>query len=199
MKLLNSTDWQAYFLRRMVAWCCRQIGLPVRKLRQAQFRNRTTCSYSGHAYGRRIVCSIGPDLRFPTKPDGRDGMANEVIADRTEALIAITAHELEHVSQFHSGRDDKLKGRCEASTRAVEVRVLRLFRANREALLAEWSVLPAVRDKPAVSIQDKRSAKAAADLARWQRKLKLAQTKCRKLKQRVSYYDKALAASRGQK
>ena len=195
MRLRNSTDWPDYFLRRMVAWCCGELGLPVRRLRNAQFRNRSTCNYSGHAYSSmRIVCSVGPTSRFPTKPDNRDGMAGEIMADRTEALIAITAHELEHIRQYATGLSRLIKGRTEATTRAAEVRVLRAFRANREALMAEWSKEPAAKpQKPKASVQEKRAAKAQADLDRWQRKLKLAQTKIKKLKAKVRYYDRVAA------
>jgi alkyl hydroperoxide reductase subunit AhpF len=199
MKIKNSTDWPVHFLRRMAGWCCRQVGLPASKLRQAEFRNRTTRSYSGHAYyGGRVVCSIGPAHRFPLAPDTRDGMAGEIIADRVEALVAITAHEVEHIHQFRTGKMNKIAGRVEAHTRAVEVRVLRAFRAARETLLAEWSVEPVRIEKPKASIKERRASKAADDLARWQRKLKLAQTKVRKLKVRVRYYDLQQAASRPQ-
>jgi hypothetical protein len=198
MKLRNSTDWPDYFLRRMVAWCCRQVDYKPSRVREAQFRNRTKRSYSGHAYGsRRIVASVGPDSRFPLKADDRPGMGNAAIADRLEALIVITAHELTHLHQY-DGRIGKLKsnGQTEADARWHSIKALESFRVNREALLAEWSLPLAERPaKPSTSVQEKRAAKAQADLDRWQRKLKLAQTKIRKLKQRVRYYDR-VAASR---
>jgi hypothetical protein len=197
MKITNSTDWAVHFLRRMTSWCCRQVGLPASKLRAAQFRNRTTSSYSGHAYcaSGKIYCGIGPASHFPLPPDKRDGMAGEVLADRVEALVAITAHEVEHVNQYRSGRYDKLGRRLEANTRAVEVRVLRAFRAEREALLAAWVAEPARAAKPVVSLEERRAAKAAADLARWNRKLALAKTKVRKLQIRVRYYDQKRQAA----
>lgn len=197
MKITNSTDWPVHFLRRMTSWCCRQVGLPASKLRSAEFRNRTQRAYSGHAYcaTSRIVCSVGPAFRFPLPPDNRDGMAGEILADRIEALVAITAHEVEHVNQYKSGRWGKLAGRVEANTRAVEVRVLRAFRAEREALLAAWGAEPARAAKPVVSLEERRAAKAAADLARWNRKLALAKTKVRKLQIRVRYYDQKRQAA----
>lgn len=196
MKLVNSTVFPDRFLRRLVSWCCGQIELGVRELRLAEFTN---CS--GHYRGlasnsRRILCRVGPAENFPMEPDGREGMDNEVIADRIEALVAITAHELAHIGQFVSGRMSRLKKqrRTEPATRREEVRVLRSFRLQRESLLAQWSA-PA-KPKPVLSIQDKRAAKALADLERWQRKLKLAQTKVRKAKRRAAYYEKVLAAKR---
>src|SRR3990167_5099169 len=103
MRLLNSTDFSGAFLRRMVSWCCQEIELSPRCLKQAKFRNRATCAYSGHAWGHRIVVSIGPDSKYPVKEHkcpGYPGMSPRV-ADRIEALVAITAHELTHVREFN--------------------------------------------------------------------------------------------------
>jgi len=66
VKLINSTDYPDYFLRRMVSWCCREIGLPVRYVQEAAFRkggrwhSRRTGA-SGHAYlgSHRIVVTHG--------------------------------------------------------------------------------------------------------------------------------------------
>jgi hypothetical protein len=197
MKLKNSTDWPDHFLRRMAAWCCRQSGLPVRKLRRAEFRNRLARAYSGHAdWSGRIVCSIGPAERFPLREDHRDGMSNEVMADRTEALVAITAHEVEHICQYREGRDSKLteRRRSEPATRAHEVRVLRLFRANREALLAEWSAEPAAKPaKPRPTRQQINEANTRKLLAAWERKLKLAKTKVSTYRRKARYYDRVAA------
>ncbi len=257
MRLKNSTDWPDWFVRRMLAWCCREIGYPIRQLHEAQIRNRSRGHYSGHAYygGRRIVVSIGPetftttyliyeragvkltveecaallpDVRrlllqgntinglstrtekatktcWPTTPDSRPGMQGEVMFDRLEALVAVAAHEIYHLAaHFVEEHRQRTRGSgrhfasSERHTRVEEVRVLRLFRANREALVAEWNTAPASPAKPAVPVQERRAAKAANDLARWQRKFKLAQTKIRKLKVRVRYYERqqATAAAR---
>lgn len=200
MKLANSTEWPDYFLRRLVSWCCKELGLPSSKVRRAQFRNRTISAYSGHAYtSMRFVASVGPAGRFPLNPDNRPGMKGTVIADRLEALVAITAHELAHLCQYAERRAPGLRRtrRIERVTRREEVRVLSAFREQRDSLLAEWSAAPATRPaKPQASIQEKRAVKAQADLDRWQRKLKLAQTKIRKLKYRVRYYEHTLAAKR---
>lgn len=199
MKLRNSTNWTDSFLRRMLAWCAKQTGYPVRKLNEAQFRNRRERAYSGHAYwSRHIVVSIGPDSRFPTKPDGRPGMANEIMQDRLEALISVTAHELGHLVQHAEGRLRKLRQtrQTESSARFFEVQALRAFRADREVLLAAWSIEPVKESKPKPSIQEQRFAKVATALERWQRKAKLAATKVRMYKQKVRYYEHAIAAKR---
>ena len=48
-------------------------------------------------------------------------------------------------------------------------------------------------EKPKPDVKAKRAAKAAADLARWQRRLKLAQTKVKHYRKRVRYYDRVAA------
>jgi hypothetical protein len=194
MKLKNSTSWPDHFIRRMAAWCCRQSGLPVRELRHAEFRNRKR-SYSGHAWmSGRIVCSIGR-LGFPTQPDTRDGMQGEILADRLECLVAITAHEIEHICQYRENRSRALKNRrrSEPATRAHEIRVLRLFRANRESLIAEWSATPKQRETIKRTRQEINDAKARKMLAAWERKLKLAKTKVAAYRRKVRYYDRVAA------
>lgn len=215
MNFANSTHWTDPFLRRMLAWCCRHVGFKARRMTGVQFRKRSSGCYSGHAYGsRRIVVSIGPEDNFPAKPDSRPGMQNEVIGDQVEALVAVTAHEIAHLCQYRDGRSSRLdrERKSEHDARWHEVRALRDFRADREALLARWSAMPLVIESPEESdplpvaavalpkakppIVERRAAKAEADLARWLRKLKLAQTKVRGYKRRVAYYSKKQAAKR---
>lgn len=206
MKLKNTTDWTDHFLRRMVAWCCRQIDMPVRSIHSAVFR-RSRAAWGGCArYSRRqISVCVGDARHFPANAGSHE--KGEAFADRLECLVAVTAHEAYHIAA-HAVDDHRQKTRrgtdrtasSERRTCLEEMRVLRVFRANRDALLAEWSVPPVKRESwPKASVQERRALKAANDLARWQRKLKLAQTKCRKLKQRVNYYDKAMAAAQGPK
>lgn len=193
MKIRNSTDFPDHMLRRMVSWCCHQIGLPVRTVQVAQFRNRRTAAWSGHAWENGDICvSIGPNEVFP-QTDGRPG-APQVINDRTEALIVVTAHELGHLLQYSDwDRYQKLKQtrRCEKDARLVETRTLTAFRENRDDLLSEWSVPPSKRPtKPKPSRQATNAAKAEQKLAEWTRKLKLAQTKVRKYRQQVRRYER---------
>ena len=199
MKIVNTTDFSDLFLRRLVSWCCRQIELPVNYMARATFRNKAD-GYSGRGGGLSIIVSIGR-TGFPYGPDTRDGMDNETYADRLECLVAITAHELEHCRQGNEGRMHtlRMRRRLEPMTRAVEVRVLRAFRADREALLAAWNLAPPVRPrKPKPTAEERNEAKAREALARWERKLKLAKTKVTGYRRKVSRYDRQ-AASRGQR
>lgn len=205
MKLTTTLDgFPEHFLRRMVSWCCRQIDFPIAKVRQAQFRNRSR-GYSGRAWhSMRIHVAVGSAVWFPTSGHLYPGRKSEAyrapkIQDRTEAVVAITAHELTHLQDYDSEKDRIgnpafTRGPGERRTMYNERRVLELFRQSREALVAEWSQAPT--EKPAVPLVERRAAKALADLERWQRKLKLAQTKVRKLKTRVRYYERRQAANK---
>lgn len=208
MKLTNSTDWPDYFLRRMTAWCAKQINLPMRAVKRGHFGKRSRGSKNGRAwYSMRFRVMIGPASEFPIAAYVYPGRTHErytlpALADREEALVEVTAHELTHLRCYlrwrTSGRIRKFDAGGELHSTHEGRRVLELFKANRAALLAEWSAARAEKPaKPAASLQEKRAAKAAADLERWQRKLKLAQTKVRKCKRKVAYYDKAIAANRG--
>lgn len=201
MQLKNSTTWSDKFLRRMVSWCCKKIEMPARLITRAQFTNCYN-SYRGRAFGRRFLVRIGPAERYPTRPDTRPGMGNEVFADRVEALVAVTAHELYHcAADCHPDHQQRTRrrnsfGSSERLTHVMEVKVLRAFRANREALLAAWSADDAKPAKAKSNVVEKRAAKAMIDLSRWERKLKLAKTKVAKCRQRVRYYERRQAATK---
>lgn len=175
MKLRNTTDWSDTFLRRMTAWCCRQIGMPVRRVGRIQFR-RKRVGYSGHCWwrSRRIVCSC----------------------NNVSDLVAVTTHELFHQHAHDAGIATRRSGEgsSEPQTRWHEERAREAFHADEARLLAEWNAEPKRPAKPKPSVTEARAAKAVAALERWQRKLKLAQTKIRKLKARVRYYERRQAA-----
>src|SRR3990167_7912559 len=135
MKLVNSTDFDNRFLRRMVTWCCRQVGYKVGRVRSVQFRNRTKRAYSGRAHGDRcIVVSVGPAELFPTAPDSRPGIVGMILADRLEALVTVTAHELAHLCQYRDGRSGRLSSdrKTEHDARWNELRTLNAFRRSEE-------------------------------------------------------------------
>lgn len=222
MRLKNMTEWGDRFLRRMVSWCCREVGLPVGKLRTALFSNtKKRCwvqrhgsvpdpvtgertyedrpmvdqkAYAGWGGSGGISVRVGDECRFPTKQFEKFGSTHYEFADRIEALVGVTAHEVYHCWQT---ANRSLVGRSridEPRAMRAERLALEKFRVNREALLAGWGKSESVKvQAPKPSIEDKRAAKAVNDLVRWQRKLKLAQTKCKKLKIRVAYYERRAA------
>ena len=192
MIVTNSiTDYSNHFIRRMVMWCCKQINLHTKLVWKAQFRNRKTRAYSGHAWwSMRICVSIGPETFFPRHNSGYRGGLPFTYETQLECLIAVTAHELTHLRQY-SLHQHKGPGR-EAECEDVSQMVVKRFREQQSELLTMWHTEPT--QKPVISLIDKRAEKVTSDLNRWQRRLKLAQTKVKKLKQRVTYYERKTAA-----
>lgn len=186
MKIQNTTDFQTTFLRRMVSWCCKQLDLPVRRVRKVTFRNRTTTQYSGHAwFSGRIVVSIGTAKVIPN------------IEQRLIYLVHITAHELAHIMQGREGSKTRRGGGwggSEKRTEKLALQCLDAFKENRERLLADWSKERKRAEKPETTLQEKRAAEIEKKLAQWQRKLKLAQTKVKQYKRKARYYERAMAA-----
>lgn len=201
MKLTNTSDFPDHFLRRMVGWCCRELLLPVKVVRQARFTKYRTWAFRGRAWSSgRILVRIGPEAnpagvswypltrRYP----GRVRAPEYVLADRIEALVKVTAHELAHLERWQSG----VGRNCEGQVDSVALIVLNAFRKDREVLLAEWNREPASKEvPPKPSVREKNAAKVQADLLRWTRKLKLAQTKVRKLKVKAKRYERIAAQS----
>jgi hypothetical protein len=192
MKLINTLDFPDFALRRMVSWVCREVGLPVRHIREIRF-SRSRASYSGLHRGGRLGCRLGVRLGPVTFPHVhcRFGVSS-TWNDAWDLLVAIAAHEVGHAHDYRErGTTDE---RC---AELHEREVLRVFQASRETLLAEWLVAPSEKPaKPRASIQEKRAAKAAAKLAEWQRKVKLANTKVKQYRRQVAYYERSLAAKR---
>ena len=200
MKLKNTTDFEPWFLRRMLSWCCQQMKEPVRVVRSATFRN-SRASYGGVArpWLRAITVCVGTPDRFPVSGGTMSDLNGHRIelADRLEALVWVTAHELAHIFQAIQKVKTRRSGAPGGSETATDWHarpVVEQFRIEREALLAQWSAPPILTLRAAAKppLVEQRHQKAMSDLARWERKLKLARTKVSKLRQRVTYYQKRL-------
>lgn len=197
MILRNSTDFSDRFLRRMLSWICRAMELSPKKIKEAKFQN-TRHLFSGHAHWRsRILVKIGGDGgdMYPYTRSRNEHGPVYTLADRMESLIHVSAHEAAHIERWHRLGDVRNN---EADVDRVALIVLKAFRVERERLLAEWTGPPvevtaelvAADNSATPAFVERRAAKAVADLARWTRKLKLAQGKVRKLKAKVTYYAK---------
>lgn len=204
MKIKNSTDWPNNFLRRMTAWCCRELKMSPGLVSSIQFRNRNDGRTSGRAYwpSNRIVVSAG--VSFLKYKAGRHhsyyGSSNgdENFRNRIDWLVRITAHELFHILAHDEGvrtrRFGRSSGSSEKHTKHYERKVYESFLANRDALLAEWSAEPeATPVPPKPTRQELNDAKSRKQLATWERKLKLAKTKVAAYRRKVRYYDRVAA------
>jgi hypothetical protein len=201
MKLANSTDYSDRFLRRMIAWCCHQLDMPVSYVRAARIGNATN-HWGGRAYlpCRRIGVRVGSAAscdRELRHYQFRDGF-QVITRSRVEVLLVTTAHELAHLDLYRRGNRSRGNGRgCGGSERYTEGRaanVLEAFRRDAGVLLKAWGREAVVAYKPAMTVQQRRAIASEKKLDQWQRKARLAATKVKKYKKQVRYYEKAIAA-----
>lgn len=190
MKFSNTTAYAPHFLRRLAVWCRAEIGLPAAQLRAVDFRNRRDKWVCGRAdWSGRILVRIG---RAPDAPLAWTHRTIKVeCRDRMAAIVFVTAHEIQHIKNYRDGShaqltaDRDMEPHCDRAGN----RVMKAFEERREELLAEWNAAP---ERAAAALAPdpiaKRAAKAATDLARWERKLKLAKGKVAKYRARVKYY-----------
>lgn len=190
----NSTAFPNHLLRRMLSWCANELGLPPSEVREAAFTNCAR-SFRGCAWSSmRILVRIGPPSAFPIVDHSYPRRANApvyTLADQVEALVHITAHELEHLCQYRERSTTR-----EQATEIAALAVLDTFREHRQRLWDEWSRPPARKPlAPRLSVADKRFASAIAGLERWSARLKLASTKVKKYRRRVRYYERRAAGA----
>lgn len=204
MKITNTTDFHDMFLRRMIGWVCRQVGYPVSQVTEAVFRNRSDSSYSGRAFlnQRRIVVSVRMSMTDARRALVSQQHAEQWAVGRINDLLTVTSHEIIHLwmcqERIGTRRSRRYgttsPGGSERHVEGYTARVVAAFDARRDELIAAWTPVPRPT-KPTQSLSDRRRAKVEAALARWQRKLKLAQTKIRKLKAKARYYDRREATT----
>jgi hypothetical protein len=183
MNLTNTTKLPNHFLRRMTAWCREQVGLAAEHLVQVDFRNKSY-GICGQAWWEGRVMVRFSEL-YTTDEDKNPDFY---------WIVFVLAHEIQHVKNYRDGshrqlvKDRDLEPHCDRIGRSVAGK----FRDTQEALVAEWSAEPvrsAAKSIPRDPVVE-RATKAATDLARWEKKLKLAKTKVKKYKARVAYYAK---------
>lgn len=211
----NTSELSTPFLKAMLKWCMREVGVPDHpryplkgKFLDVSFkRSRRHAIYGWADYGRNTVeVWIGPENLFPVNLGHRRAYRTEfiqtVMCDRFEAIVNVTAHGLAH-HQLHRRRlrNPEAAPNNERNAETIARGVLQAFRENRATLLASWpSHVPQAKPAAiavkldAVEARRKRAMenelKAHAQLAKWERKLKLAKTKIAKYQKRVRYYEK---------
>lgn len=88
-------------------------------------------------YPGRVLVRIGPDglpgRRYPYTGRRNAHGREYTLADRVEALVKVTAHEVEHIARYHRGARQ-----TEADVDRSALIVLGEFRRNRDRLMAEW-------------------------------------------------------------
>src|SRR5579859_4853375 len=96
----NCTHWPDYFLKRMSAWCCRELEVPVRLIRHYRFRNsRRAWGGAARPWRKQITVGVGAASWF-SRGCGIH-QEGETFTDQIECLVAVTAHEIYHVAAVH--------------------------------------------------------------------------------------------------
>ncbi len=204
-------NYPRHVVRRATIWAAKQIGFESSHRQPITVEvgyRRNRCGHGSwggwykHAERRvQVLLPRGP-ISYPQsmahgiaeREQGRDAR------DEWELFIAILAHELEHARAYAVSRswDQRARLNNEGRVRAVDHRVLLMFRESRETLIAEWTqpvaeFTPVEEWKPKPAVVDMRAERAAKLLADWERRLKMAKTKVSKYRRKVAYYCKAAA------
>jgi hypothetical protein len=139
VRLTNATALDAETIRDIVRFVCPPgvtgYDLEVTDTRPSAGRR---CPYNGRAWcGRswRVLARVGPAKLFPMAPQPprrSNYLPGPYIADRTEALVFILAHELRHLWQARIPRGRRVWGaRGQYSERDADAYAIKMLRAWR--------------------------------------------------------------------
>jgi hypothetical protein len=175
LKVRNATAYDTRDIRSAVLACEKYLDLRgARDVKVVYSRNRTR-SVSGYAYypsaGRAEGCGVR--LRLPKIQPGQ--YIDELL---TCEFLWLVEHELSH---SRGVRHPELRGGCAGKVHG------QLRRPNWAEGLQLRLKAPKAKPTPIDRVA-RRAAKVDADLARWERRLKLAKTKVAKLKAKQRYY-----------
>jgi hypothetical protein len=164
MKIKNTTPFETAGLRRMLGWIADRLGLRRSFIREATFtRYRYRWRGTAWPYDRRVMMRVSTNpANYPAlnvKYPGRKRAPIYSIFDGVEALVKVSAHELQHL---HDAQEGARNG--EAYTDSEALRVLALFRDDRAALLAAWGLSDL--SKPLPKTEKARKPKASTVAAK---------------------------------
>jgi hypothetical protein len=200
MKLINKTDYSAGYLRQIVKWVSREIGFKPYRAHTITFANSRRRSWSYRwSDSHNAAVLIAGEQRFP-RPQTSQWPA---MPDRDTALMHATACVIGFFAQAQESVKYQ-RGPVYAKASELVAKFQDAQAALGAAAMAQEDVnmiyakvglegfeivdAPPQPIKPVVTPAQKRARKVEADLLRWQRKLKLAEGKIKKLKRRAAYY-----------
>jgi hypothetical protein len=146
MTIINTTDWPDPFLKRMVSWCCKELGISPKEVKQYKLRNKSDGFTSGHCYS---YCGwICVSLGIVNFRDGTSLKSGPVYRRKTiRDLVSVTAHEvahrMSHVERIPSRKSRRYNrvldyGGSERQTCWHERKLLASFLADRDELYRKW-------------------------------------------------------------
>lgn len=188
MKIINATPLDTEWLRAMTL----AVVPPGVTRYNATFRTarRGARGLAKAAY-REVLVKLEPDRRYPERWGAHGGYLGMTVYSVYEQAVYLTAHELRHLWQHRHPKGYRVWGaRGQYSERDADAYAIQMVRRYRRGELAcglgRMARVPtpdertAQRAEAAAQRREKREAHVRAQVARWERKVKLAKTMLRK-------------------
>jgi len=207
VRIHNTSQYPNDVVRTLVRLACNgrehgSVGLNIKNSQHA-FRGRAysnipaISNWRGQDRRYLVVAAIGDVEKFPIKDHQYPGLKTAPIYtlnDWMEGFVFLIAHELTHCEQFKNNRP-----RSEIEAEISAHRTLEYFRTVREAvgvddLMRDHEAHKTPENKKATRREEKLDA-IREKLFRWERKLKLATTKTKKLRRDLARMEKAHTAT----
>jgi hypothetical protein len=145
MLIKSTIGWKKSWLRKVVSFCCRELGYNASNITRAIFSQAHSGEYAGRAYcgWHQIKVKINPINTYPVIDRYPRSLPPLELNDPVEVLVLITAHESAHLERWdrfvrglkREGRRDTL---LERDTERLARMVLASFRNQRKRLMEKW-------------------------------------------------------------
>lgn len=167
-----------FFLRRMLGWIAKEIEVPCKSIRMADYKYIKGVYRGRHKASGHIIIGVNDETEYPYHSK------DLTYADEIELLVWLSGWMVKGLAH----RADNAQ--CRSASRWC----LKKFREKRSDLIFDWCKPEVVREKKKpVPLLEKRKVKVEKALAEWERKFKLAETKVAKYKKKLAYYEKKLS------
>ena len=155
-----------------------------------------------HPGYREVLVKLEPDCRYPHRWGASGGYLGMIVYSVYEAAVYVTAHELRHLWQHKHPKGYRVwgaRGRySERDADAYAIQQVRRYRRGELACgLGRMARVPTSDEKAAQRAEataqrkEKREAHVRAQVARWERKVKLAKTMLRKWTAKLNRIEKS--------
>jgi hypothetical protein len=187
MKLINKTEFDTVYLRKVIVWVRDQVGLRPDWITQLTFKPSRRRSWSWRMDGSHHATimikrnSNGDSLAWAL------GYVFGYMAQKQDGVRYARGPVRAKTASIHAEFSQGMNAKLHAASMPQDTMDMLCAKAGVEGFDLE-PVKPNAKLK-ATPVQ-RRAKKAQADLARWERKLKLAKGKVAKLQRRVAYYAK---------
>ena len=212
-EVINRSRWPDIFVKHIARFCAQKTGVSKKgrygfTVKRASYRQRWS-GRGGITFGRMSLPrrAYGPDF-FPYQSgySTYKWVNKKPLYSMGELFLMVIAHEMTHATDgnplnFRDGSSNYDMATCENHTHHRAHDIVEMYRKDRVKIMRRIRAeMRKAREKAKVKKRkpttDEKRAKSLAAQKRWERKLKLAQTKVAKYKRSVSACDRAIAAAR---